>query len=166
MKLLSSKQYGINLKATVQSTGKLGFSGPTATSLQLSAGVYIRFAQDDDADETLYLAVMEGKDEDGFKILQSGGYYNVNTKPLFEALGVDFKSNTVIYDLQRDASKDEDMSGKAYKMSPRMLPKKSILSDTEEDEDMGNKNLQNNDGACLEQDRRDTGNDTFDGENT
>lgn len=125
MKILSSKQYGVNLKATVQSTGKLGFSGPTAAALQLSAGTYVRFAQDDDPDETLYLAVMDGKDEDGFKLLQSGGYYNVTTKPLFEALGVDFKSQTVIYDLQRDASKDEAMGGKAYRMSPRILPKKN-----------------------------------------
>ena len=123
MKLLSSKQYGINLKATVQSTGKLGFSGPTATALELSAGRYIRFAQDDD--DTLYLAVMEGMDEDGFKILQSGGYYNVTTKTLFETLGVDFKTQTVIYDLMRVASKDEAMEGKAYRMTPRILPKKS-----------------------------------------
>lgn len=124
MKILSSKQYGVNLKATVQSTGKLGFSGPTATALDLSAGGFIRFGQDDDADETLYLAVMNGVDEDGFKIMQSGGYYSVNTKTLFETLNVDYKSQTVIYDLQRDSSKDDDMGGQAYRMTPRILPKK------------------------------------------
>lgn len=124
MKILSSKQYGVNLKATVQSTGKLGFSGPTATALELSAGGFIRFGQDDDTDETLFLAVMNGVDEDGFKIMQSGGYYSVSTKMLFEALNVDYKSQTVIYDLQRDSSKDETMGGRAYRMTPRILPKR------------------------------------------
>lgn len=125
MKILSSKEYGVSLKVTVQSTGKLGFSGPTATALQIATGGYIRFALDDDADETLYLAVMEGKDEDGFKILQSGGYYSVMTRTLFEALNLDFRNQTVIYDLKREPSKDAEMQGKAYRMSPRFLPKKS-----------------------------------------
>lgn len=125
MKILSSKQYGVNLKATVQSTGKLGFSGPTSGALQLTASNYIRFAQDDDADETLYLAVMDGRDEDGFKLLQSGGYYSVATRALFDALEVDYKAQTVIYDLLRDASKDEVLGGKAYRMMPRILPKKT-----------------------------------------
>lgn len=125
MKILSSKKYGVNLKATVQGTGKLGFSGATATALRLDTGMYIRFAQDDDADETLYLAVMNGMDEDGFKLLQSAGYYSVMTKPLFDALGVDYKSQTVIYDLTRDASKDEAMGGRAYRMTPRILYKKN-----------------------------------------
>lgn len=129
MKILSSKQYGVNLKATIHSTGKLGFSGNTASALHLSVGSFIRFAQDDDADETLYLAVMKGKDEDGFRLLQSGGFYNVTTKPLFEALGIDYKTQTVIYDLQRDASKDQEMGGIAYKMTPRFLPKKNGVSD-------------------------------------
>lgn len=125
MKILSSKQYGVNLKATIQSTGKLGFSGPTATALELVAGGYIRFAQDDDPDETLYLAVMEGVDNDGFKLMQSGGYYNVTTRSLFDALGVEYRMQTVIYDLMRDASKDEAMGGRAYKMMPRILHKKN-----------------------------------------
>lgn len=125
MKILSSKQYGVNLKATVQSTGKLGFSGPTSAALQLTASNYIRFAQDDDADETLYLAVMDGRDEDGFKLLQSGGYYSVATRALFDALEVDYKAQTVIYDLLRDASKDEVLGGRSYRMMPRILPKKT-----------------------------------------
>ncbi|MCQ2220131.1 MAG: hypothetical protein MJZ12_01990 [Prevotella sp.] len=146
MKILSSKQYGVNLKATVQSTGKLGFSGPTATALELSAGGFIRFGQDEDADETLYLAVMEGVDEDGFKIMQSGGYYSVNTRTLFEALNVDYKSQTVIYDLQRDPSKDEGMGGRAYRMTPRILPKKQ----SEASERSINDNNGGNDGSDAE----------------
>lgn len=134
MKILSSKQYGVNLKATVQSTGKLGFSGSTSTALLLTTAKCIRFAQDDDADETLYLAVMEGRDEDGFKLLQSGGYYSVATRALFDALGVDYKTQTVIYDLVRDASKDEVLGGQTYRMMPRILPKKTGAGAEEQNE--------------------------------
>lgn len=124
LKILSVKQYGSSLKATIQSTGKLGFSGATATALDLAAASHVRFALDDEASGVLYLAVMPGADEDGFKLLQSGGYYSVSTRPLFDALQVDYKSRTVIYDMQRDASKDEELGGRVYRMEPRFLRKR------------------------------------------
>lgn len=120
MKILSSKLYK-RMKATVQSTGKLGFSGAASTALQLSPGKYIRFAQD--TDETLYLAVMDCRDNDGFKLLQSGGYYSLSTRALFDALNVDYKNHTVIYDLERDASKDDIIGGRVCRMKPRILAK-------------------------------------------
>ncbi len=120
MKILRSKLYK-RMKAPVQSTGKLGVSGATSTALQLSSGKYIRFAQD--ADGTLYLAVMEGRDKDGFKLLQSGGYYSLSTRALSDALNVDYKNYTVIYDLERDASKDDIIGGCVCRMKPRILAK-------------------------------------------
>lgn len=124
LKILSFKEYGASLKATIQSTGKLGFSAATATVLELASHTHVRFAQEDEASGVLYLAIMSGVDEDGFKIMQSGGYYNVNARPLFDALQVDYKRRTVIYDLQRDAAKDKEMGGKTYRMEPRYLPKR------------------------------------------
>lgn len=124
LKILSVKEYGASLKATIQSTGKLGFSSATAAVLELASHTHVRFAKEDDQSDVLYLAVMPGADEDGFKLMQSSGYYNVSTRPLFDALQVDYKSRTVIYDLQRDAEKDEEMGGKTYRMEPRYLPKR------------------------------------------
>ena len=124
LKILSVKKFGTNLKATIQSTGKLGFSGATAVVLELASHTHVRFALEDETSGILYLAVMPGVDEDGFKLMQSGGYYSINTRPLFDALQVDYKNRTVIYDLQRDAAKDEEMGGKTYRMEPRYLPRR------------------------------------------
>lgn len=124
LKILSVKEYGTSLKATIQSTGKLGFTGATAAVLGLASHTHVRFAQEDETSDVLYLAVMPGADEEGFKLMQSGGYYNVNTRALFDALQVDYKTRTVIYDMQRDAAKDEEMGGKTYRMEPRYLPRR------------------------------------------
>ena len=48
-------------------------------------------------------------------------YYYVNTKHLFEELGLDFESNTIIFDLKREP-KYEKME--VYKMIKRELPRK------------------------------------------
>lgn len=132
LKILSVKEYGASLKATIQSTGKLGFTSATATVLELASHSHVRFAQEDEASDVLFLAVMPGVDEDGFKLMQSGGYYSVNTRPLFDALQVDYKSRTVIYDLQRDAAKDEEMGGKTYRMEPRYLTRREGEDDSPE----------------------------------
>lgn len=124
LKILSFKEYGASLKATIQGTGKLGFSSATATVLELASHSHVRFAKEDKVSDVLYLAVMPGVDEEGFKLMQSSGYYSVNTRPLFDALQVDYKNRTVIYDLQRDVAKDEEMGGKTYRMEPRYLPKR------------------------------------------
>lgn len=124
MIILSSKIYGVRLKATIQATGHLGFTAGTAQVLDLERHTHIRFAKEDEDSEDLWMAVMPGEDEDGFKILKTGGYFKVNTRSLFEALGVDFTSHTVIYDLVRDANQDEALGGVAYHMSPRYLREK------------------------------------------
>lgn len=133
MKILSAKQYGVKLKATVQSSGRLGFSTGAAAVLELNAGSMIRFGQEDEESDILYLAVMKGEDEDAFRVVESAGYYSVNTRPLFDALEVDFKTCTLIYDLTRDKSKDVEMGGTTYRMEPRRLPRKSKA-----DEDVAN----------------------------
>lgn len=125
MKILSAKQYGVKLKATVQNSGRLGFSTGAAAVLQLNAGTMIRFAQENEESDVLYLAVMEGEDEDAFRVVESGGYYSVNTRPLFDALEVDFKTCTLIYDLTRDKNRDAETGGVTYRMEPRRLPRKA-----------------------------------------
>lgn len=126
MRVLSSKQFGQKLKATIQSSGKLGFSKITGEVLELNKCQCVKFAQDDDSEGTLYLAAVRDTDEDGFGILQSGGYYNVSTKPLFDALGVDYSDQTMIYDLTRCSSLDHELGGSVYKMTPRPIIKTKL----------------------------------------
>lgn len=128
LEILSAKLYGASLKATIQSTGKLGFSGATASVLELASHSHIRFAREDEQSGVLYLGVMPGVDCEGFKLMQSGGYYSLSTRSLFDALQVDYKNRTVIYDLQRDAEKDHEMGGRTYRMEPRYLPKREDMN--------------------------------------
>ena len=42
IKILSAKQFATKLKATIQASGRLGFTAETATVLDLQSGKYAR----------------------------------------------------------------------------------------------------------------------------
>lgn len=136
LEILSAKEYGVSLKATIQGKGKLGFTSGTARVINLASHSHVRIARDKNLPGVLYMALMPGVDEDGFRILQSGGYCYLNTKPLFDALGIDYRTQTVIYDLTRVEEADALMGGKVYRMEPRILPRKAkgdeLIDDDEE----------------------------------
>lgn len=123
MRILSAKTYGVKLKATIQATGKLGFTKGTSDALNLSANRFIKFAQDDKNDNDLYLVVTKFEDEDVFKLQYTSGYYSLGTKGLFDALNFDYKSNTIIFDLQRMVHLDNEIGGEVYKMNMRIIDK-------------------------------------------
>lgn len=123
IKLINAKSFSSKLKVTVQSTGKLGFTEVTAEVLGVEVDKYVRLAIDDEDENTMYMAVVDGKDEGCFKICGSGKYYYLPTSALFRSLGLDFVNDTVMYDLTRDASADEVLGGLAYKMSKRVIKK-------------------------------------------
>lgn len=124
MKILSAKTYGVNLKATIQATGKLGFPKTTSDILGFATKKYIKFAQSEEKE--LYIVVSDSEDEDAFKLTISSGYYSLNTKGLFDALNFDYKSKTIIFDLQRIASFDKELGGEVYKMNYREIIKTKI----------------------------------------
>lgn len=110
------------LKCTIQQTGRLGFTDATAKQLRLHIVDAVQFAKDDQEDDTLYLVNDVNESEpNAFKVCKAGMYYYVNTKHLFEELGLDFESNTIIFDLKRE-SKYKEME--VYKMTKRVLPRK------------------------------------------
>ena len=120
IQVLSARQYSHKLKITLQATGRLGFSEDTAKEFKLSScQTYIKFLRDEDTDK-MFLAVLYHPDEDAFKVCKSGSYYNLQTSQMFKDLGIDYKKNTVIYDLSRCAEHDEEFGGLAYEMEPRM----------------------------------------------
>lgn len=131
--ILSAREYGVSLKATIQGTGKLGFTSGTSKVMKLTDHSHVRFARVKDQPGVLFMAVMSEADEDGFRILQSGGYCYLNTKPLFDALNVDYHTQTIIYDLTRMEEADADLGGKVYRMEPRVLPRKPKNDDSFEE---------------------------------
>lgn len=131
LKVYSAKQYSVKLKCTIQNTGKLGFTSGTAKVLNLCPDSYIKIAIDDEHPDYLYLVVCKEPDEDGFKVDLISGYYSLPTTVLFNELGIDYKGYTVMYDMSREASLDEEARGTVYKMSKRINLKKK-----KEEEDM------------------------------
>ena len=130
MKILSARQFNYRLKATVQKTGKLSFTPETAKALCLSSMKGIKFFTEGEQ-EQLCMAVMKEHDEDAFPLKKTGAYYYVAAQLLFDELGIDYKSYTVIYDLIRCPAYDEEAGGTSYKMNYRPIKKKSS------DEDLG-----------------------------
>ncbi len=111
------------LKATIQKTGKLGFTESSSKHLKFGENSVVQFATDDQEDGVLYLINMpDSQDETVFKVCKAGRYYYVNTKILFDNLGLDYESNTIIFDLKRDP-RYPDME--VYKMIKRILPRKN-----------------------------------------
>jgi len=101
LKFIKAEDTEHNAKATVHTTGKLGFSSDAIEFLQLTEVKTIQFAQneDDENDLNLYAVIYSSAQEGAFKINKAGEYFYVNTKNLFDTLGIDYKNTRVIYDL-------------------------------------------------------------------
>lgn len=116
--IISAKQFKGKLKATIQATGKLGFTSDTARILNLGNEKYAKFAKDDESD-TLYLIIIDKGDEDAFPIRESSDYYYASTARMFDMLGMDYQNMTIMFDLVRQASLDDILQGEVYLMRKR-----------------------------------------------
>lgn len=119
-KILSAKNYSVNLKCTIHKTGKFGFTDATAERLGLSGISAVKFAIDDESDDVMYLIPSKQEDEDTFKVNKAGNYYYVYAKMLFDSLNLDYVKNSIMFDLTE--LKDEDIV--IYKMKRRVKPRK------------------------------------------
>lgn len=120
LKILSAKQFSVKLKATIHSTGKLGFTEITARELNLSKESGIKFAIDENDSNALYLISCPKSDEESFRVLKAGEYYSVNTKALFDNLGYDYKFKNIMFDIV----KEEIDNMEVYKLLKREKPRK------------------------------------------
>lgn len=111
-----------NLKATVHKSGKLGFTVDAANKMDLkpTKSAAIGKNDDDSSDTALYIAIYDEQKEGAFKVAKAGAYYYLNLKSLFDTLKINYKSQSVIFDIS-----EEDMEGeKIYKLSRRENNKK------------------------------------------
>lgn len=125
--IIDTTQFSVKLKATIQATGKLGFTNETANSLNLQIGQAVNFAKDDETEE-LYLIIAKDSAINTLKVCKSGMYYYIQTKLMFDALGYDYKKKTIIFDLTRKKDLDESLNGRVYKMNKRELIRKNMKS--------------------------------------
>ena len=123
IQILSAKQFARKLKVTIQSSGRLGFTDETAKALDLPSGKYAKFAQDNERG-ILFLIINKEMDEDAFPIKESSGYYYVPAKMLFDMLGFDYENKTIMFDLVRQQTLDDDLNGQVYLMKRRVNKRK------------------------------------------
>ena len=128
--ILSAKNFAIKLKATIQASGRLGFTAETATALGLESGKFAKFAKDDE-NGALYLIIINERSEDAFEIRLTSGYYYVPTKVMFDALGFNYENGNIMFDLVRKSSLDDDLQGQVYFMKQRPIKNKEKKDDIE-----------------------------------
>jgi hypothetical protein len=122
LKFIKAQDIDKNVKCAVHKTGKLGFSSSAIDKLNLTTdkGVMIAVNEDDDEDENLYMIINEKWNEDTFKVSKAGEYFYLNTKALFDTIGVDYRNKKIIYDIV-----DFDYDGnKMFKLIKREVKKK------------------------------------------
>ena len=129
--IISAKQFATKLKATIQSSGRLGFTEETAKVLDLSSGKHAKFAKDDE-NGSLYLIICNEGSEDAFEIRESSGYFYVPARLMFDMLGFDYEHNTIMFDLIRQTSLDDDLQGQVFFMKRRQNKKKEKKGDDAE----------------------------------
>lgn len=123
LQTLSAKCYQTKLKATIQNSGRLGFTDKTAKELQLQKGSRVRFLIDEDKKD-FFLAISNEGDEDAFDVRESGTYLYVSTKLLFDEYEFDYKKKNIMFDLVRRPMLDDEAGGIVYKMNIRELPRR------------------------------------------
>lgn len=117
--VFNAKQLTQKLKATIQRSGKLGFTAETIEQLKLNNEVSIRIAADDTRKDVLYMAVVPRTCEDAFPVVKTGIYFYLNTKQLFDEIRMDYTKFNIMFDLTRCSEADEAIGGECYKMTAR-----------------------------------------------
>jgi len=115
----NAQEFTQKLKATIQKTGRLGFTAETISTLQLNTYTYVRLAPDTDDKTIFYMAIVREEIEDGFKVCKSGEYMFLQTKQLFDKIGQDYKKWNIMFDMSRYEEGDEVMGGECYEMNAR-----------------------------------------------
>lgn len=121
---IKTSDFNVKLKATIHSSGRLGFTADTANNLALSDEVFVKFARDDENENELFMVIVTECDEDAFKVVRSGKYYYLATTAMFQSFGYDFKKYNIMFDMVRMKDYDEIVNGKVYKLNKRVLMRK------------------------------------------
>lgn len=128
IKFFDPKGLDRNLKATVHKSGKLGFTVDAANKMDLkpdkSASIGVN--EEDKSDKSLYIIIHDDIQDATFKVAKAGDYYYLNLKNLFDTLKINYKNQSVVYDISEETNEGQ----RIYKLSPRENSKK-IKQETE-----------------------------------
>lgn len=98
VRIVNAQQMSRVSKATVQKTGRLGFSSSATKMLGLSTEKSVIIFEDD-KNHDLYLVVVDGQDERAFYVRSVGEYFYIYIKILLDQRHVDYKNKHVSYEI-------------------------------------------------------------------
>jgi hypothetical protein len=109
----SGDRYG-PVKATVQKSGRLGFSSGAIKLLEIDGNKLFKIGRkklesSDSNNQTLLLIPVDTEDEFTFRALKAGDYYYLKTKRLLNQLSIDYRNENVIFDID-----EVNEDGKTY----------------------------------------------------
>ena len=118
LEIFSAKKLRGNAKATVQATGKIGFSLVAAELLELTKETGVIFGKQPGVSgyESLFIITVSGANKEAFPVIRVGNYYQIDVRNLLDLLNVQYKERSLIYNVS--AVKDED-ERKTFKLSLR-----------------------------------------------
>jgi hypothetical protein len=125
LELINAEETGRNAKATIHSSGKLGFSAEAVGLLDIKEGKFIQFARnvEDPTDRNLYAFLLEKMQKGALRINKAGAYYSVKTKKMFDSMNEDYIRKRIIFDLTKG-----EYDGKPFiKMLRREIPNKRLI---------------------------------------
>jgi len=126
LKFIKPSDVNIKAKATIHTTGKLGFSSNAIEYFGINESKFIKFALEDEGENknenvnVMYSIITDEKDNESFNINKAGNYYYVNAKGLFDNLGFDYKNNKIVFDLIKFEFEGKEI----IKMIKRVIPNK------------------------------------------
>lgn len=128
-KLIDASKYAQRrCKATIQKTGKLGFSANAATLMGLTEDASLLVSECGERDFAVVVSKVSN-DRRGFRVRRSSLYFAVDMKAFFDQRGVDYRNPTfsVAYDI---VPLDETFEGKpVFKLTYRAVkhrPQKEV----------------------------------------
>jgi hypothetical protein len=104
LELLSAYEVKHNIRLTIHLNGRLGFNAHAISSLGIKIGNGIKIMRNlkDPAGENLYCRIIPNQDDlTAFNISKAGQYYTANTRDLWDALGFDYLSRSIHFDLSK-----------------------------------------------------------------
>jgi len=112
----SSSKFGV-IKATVHKTGKLGFSSGAAKFMKLEEFSFfnIGYNKANPNDTSLYLLPLKEEGEKSFQLVKAGEYYYIYIKNVLMELKLDYKNESIIYDIYEEIFNDKTI----YKLTRR-----------------------------------------------
>lgn len=97
-------------KATVHRSGKLGFSRAANKLIDFETNKFFKIGRKKESGaDVLYLFPVreEEKDDYTFGIFKAGGYYSLKTKRLLNQLGIEYRDQSVIFEIDDKINEDK-----------------------------------------------------------